>query len=1772
MGERVRVFVCRGDVRGWPIFGLTLAALVAAIAPPVRAATLPTGGAPRAGSVVIGAVAASSLTVTQSSSRAIIDWSSFSIGAGGGVRFDNGAGATLNRVTGGSLSAIDGLLSATGSVYLINPNGVIIGKSGVVTTGGTFVASTLDVADSAFTAGGDLTFAGSTSAMVINYGRIGASGGDVALIASRVENDGEIDAAEGDVGLAAGLRVVLRDAALDGGRFSILLGGAATSATNAGVIRAAEAELRANGGNVYALAGNTGGLIEATGVSANGGKVFLVAEGGMLSLAGAIEASGANGAGGQIETSGATVDIGKTGLSAGKGGSWLLDPVDLTIDQTAADTIAGTLDAGPSVTQQTNASGVGGNGDIFVASNVSLDWTTAAGLTLSAYRNIGLGAGARIASTGGGAVTLRADNTGDGVGTVSFAAGAGVATAGAVSIFYNPSVNPAGSGVNTTSYVNPTETYAANVSGGGALTAYMLVNTVNDLQNIQNNLTGTYALGADIDAGATSGWNAGAGFSPVGGNAEPQFTGTFEGNGHTISNLFIDYTTPYPQTSNDGFTALGVAGLFGVIGGAGIVRDVALTNANVSAGAGMTVGALVGAVVTGQVLNDSSSGVVSGLSAVGANSSPGVGGLVGSVLDGGSISTSSSSAQVTGGNGEVVGGLVGSLVTGSTLTWSYATGNVAVGGPINGPIFQYAEAGGLIGTIYGYHFGAVNPLPVTVSHAYATGAVSGAGGSFVGGFVGAMDQGTISASYATGQVTQTGVNYLADNDIGGFVGYVGGGATVTQSYASGAVATVGAPNIDYVTLAGGFAGVVNNYGAINNAYSLSSVLVTGPVNGAYAGGFVGLAGAGSIDDVYATGRVAGGVNAGGLAGILNGVSLTNSYWDEGTTGLTNAYCCGSGGTSGLVGIGGSTGLSPYLATTYANIDLTASGAWVIVNGATRPLLLMEYATTITSAHQLQLMALDPTATYTLAANIDLSTTATAADIWNPATGFVPIGGNVQAQFTGTLEGNGHTISNLFINSTTPDPQTSADGFSTNGLVGLFGAVGATGAVRDVVLANANVNGGAGMTVGALVGGLVGGALSNDSSAGSVSGLSGVGANASTAVGGLVGVAQDGASITGSSSSAQVTGGNGEVVGGLAGAVVTGASLTFSYATGDVATGSPIGSPITQFAEAGGLIGVVYGYHDGGVNPIAVTVGNDYATGAVSGLGGAFVGGFVGAINQGTVSESYATGTVVQTGALATSNDIIGGFAGYVGAGGVVTQSYASGAVSAAGGANPAWATLAGGFAGDIEQGGAVNNAYAVGSVSVTPGFDIFGGFVGYEGPGGSVTQAYDTGHVSGSGDQGGVAGYITNGSLTDVYWDEGTTGEVNAYCCGAAATQGVVGVGGSTGISPYATATYAGFDFTNTWAPPSAGYYPELYGVSHVLRVTPDSATSVYGNPLPVFSASYYGLQGGDTSSVVSGLSYSVIGATVSPTGFDNAGAYAIAGLGANAADTTGVYRIVYANGALNITPRALNDTLIGTAAKVYNGATKAALTNANYTPLTGVLARDKVSMGKPGVGAYASKDVGAGILVTATGVTLTGAQAGDYTVTASGDIGTITPKTVTAAFFGTLTKVYDGTTAGTLTAASTKLTGKLLNDTVSVVGTTTYASRNVGTGIQVTVTGASLTGPQALDYTLSNSSFSGLVGTTTKRALTASLIGAVVKAYDGTTTAFLSMSNYLLTGVEPVDLGLVALNDPTTGMYGTAAKGAGKNVYVTGLALLGPDAGDYSVNTMAKAPIGTID
>ncbi|MES0885320.1 beta strand repeat-containing protein [Roseibium sp. SCP14] len=297
-----------------PVVSLSIstAMVVTSVVQPALAGELPSGGNVIAGDASITLPSADNLMVTQRSDKAIVNWNSFSIGKGNSVTFNNGNGATLNRVTGGDVSKIYGKLSASGSVFLINQNGVLIGESGVIETGGSFVASTLDVTDENFLNGGDLTFSGTADSSVINLGQVSSLGGDVALISRTVVNEGKLTAQQGTVGLAAGREILLRDAALDDGKFLVKVGGASDSVTEKGMIEAAVAELKTNGGNIYALAGNDGGAINATGFSKSGGRVFLGAGGGKVTVAKTIRSKRKNGAttnGGEIFINADLVEI-----------------------------------------------------------------------------------------------------------------------------------------------------------------------------------------------------------------------------------------------------------------------------------------------------------------------------------------------------------------------------------------------------------------------------------------------------------------------------------------------------------------------------------------------------------------------------------------------------------------------------------------------------------------------------------------------------------------------------------------------------------------------------------------------------------------------------------------------------------------------------------------------------------------------------------------------------------------------------------------------------------------------------------------------------------------------------------------------------------------------------------------------------------------------------------------------------------------------------------------------------------------------------------------------------------------------------------------------------------------------------------------------------------------------------------------------------------------------------------------------------------------------
>ncbi|HUW44391.1 MAG TPA: GLUG motif-containing protein [Dehalococcoidia bacterium] len=256
------------------------------------------------------------------------------------------------------------------------------------------------------------------------------------------------------------------------------------------------------------------------------------------------------------------------------------------------------------------------------------------------------------------------------------------------------------------------------------------IRTWNDLDAVRDNLGSSYILMNNLDS-TTAGYtelasptaNEGQGWQPIG-TEEDLFTGTFNGQGYEVRDLFIN-------RPDENFV-----GLFGVVGEGGIVQNIGVVNADVT-GYGI-VGGLVGN-NEGTISNSYSTGSVTGTGWVG--------GLVGVNLA--TVSNSYSTGSVTGYT-DRTGGLVGwNEEEDASVSNSYSTGSVTG---------DYS-VGGLVGATSG-----------TVSNSYSTGSVTGEVN--VGGIVG-ENTATVRNSYSTGSVT-------GDSSVGGLVGDNPG--TVSDSF------------------------------------------------------------------------------------------------------------------------------------------------------------------------------------------------------------------------------------------------------------------------------------------------------------------------------------------------------------------------------------------------------------------------------------------------------------------------------------------------------------------------------------------------------------------------------------------------------------------------------------------------------------------------------------------------------------------------------------------------------------------------------------------------------------------------------------------------------------------------------------------------------------------------------------------------------------------------------------------------------------------------------
>ena len=408
--------------------------------------------------------------------------------------------------------------------------------------------------------------------------------------------------------------------------------------------------------------------------------------------------------------------------------------------------------------------------------------------------------------------------------------------------------------------------------------AQLAVNVMTDTPYTMNGYryAGQYfELTADIDL-------AGKEWTPIGKDSYQPFMGVFDGNDHTISNIYINSDVDDENL-----------GLFGYIStdgsNGGVIQYLRIESGTItSQGRYSALGGVVGEINGGTVsecynnsritCNDHSSvggitGLISGNGAVKycdnygsieAGSDCSVGGIAG--RSNGNTSYCTNIASVTGVDSSTtetmfVGGIIGWLGQDSIV--KYCSNNGSYGSTISGG--NAARVGGVVG---------YSSDGVVTSCSSEDGMIkcgtSNTNGSipYAGGVVGYTD-GNIDDCYNTSSIA--GGAYA---DIGGVTGFIGNAAEVYNCYNLGIIMT----DSDNVNL-GGIAGVnkvLNN--KVVNCFNKSTVAGTGA--NTYVGGIVGY-NKSQILNCYNKGNsIAGGTGsyAGGIAGYNYGGTLKNTYY------------------------------------------------------------------------------------------------------------------------------------------------------------------------------------------------------------------------------------------------------------------------------------------------------------------------------------------------------------------------------------------------------------------------------------------------------------------------------------------------------------------------------------------------------------------------------------------------------------------------------------------------------------------------------------------------------------------------------------------------------------------------------------------------------------------------------------------------------------------------------------------------------------------------------
>ncbi|HLA35980.1 MAG TPA: YDG domain-containing protein, partial [Rhodocyclaceae bacterium] len=390
---------------------------------------------------------------------------------------------------------------------------------------------------------------------------------------------------------------------------------------------------------------------------------------------------------------------------------------------------------------------------------------------------------------------------------------------------------------------------------------------------------------------------------------------------------------------------------------------------------------------------------------------------------------------------------------------------------------------------------------------------------------------------------------------------------------------------------------------------------------------------------------------------------------------------------------------------------------------------------------------------------------------------------------------------------------------------------------------------------------------------------------------------------------------------------------------------------------------------------------------------------------------------------------------------------------------------------------------------------------------------------------------------------------------------GAIGVGGSGRYLIYAadpatsTEGFSGYNkhYNQAYSATAPSYAASgnwiMYSVAPTLTVTPTATTVEYG-ATPTIGAGYSGFIDGDTATDISGTASYAIGGANSSSGNPIVGVHNLAyssGLSSNLG-----YQLIDSSVSLNeltVTAKPLSLTGIGAVDKTYDATLTATLSGAGaIAPISG----DAVTLGGTGIGSFADKNVGIGKTVTIAGFSLSGADAGNYSIVQPTATATIAPADLSIGGVGADNKVYDATTTATLNGAPTVT--PLSGDSVTVggAGTGSFADKNVGIGKTVTIVGYSLSGADASNYNIVQPSATATIGA---KPVSVSGISADNKTYDGTTIAGVSDAQATIAGLIAGD----TVSIVSSGSFVDKNVGVGKTVTLSS-SYSGADVGNYSI------------